>query len=119
MFLLGKQAMFGHDPPIYLRSTTATRCPCLAKVHAATVDPVPPPRITRSYSSGAAGAFMIVFRCEIFDNVSQSPTKQRSFRWTISARPLDRASTGQCQKSMKLISTPADASKVTTRLLNH
>jgi hypothetical protein len=62
---------------------------------------------------------MIVFRCEIFDNVSQSPTKQRSFRWTISARPLDRASTGQCQKFMKLISTPADASKVTTRLLNH
>ena len=24
MFLLGKHAMFGHDPPMYLRSTTAT-----------------------------------------------------------------------------------------------
>ncbi len=27
MFLLGRQAMFGHDPPMYLRSITATRCP--------------------------------------------------------------------------------------------
>src|SRR3989442_14084593 len=51
MFLLGRHAMFGHDPPTYLRSMTATRCPRPAKVHAATVDPVPPPRITRSNSS--------------------------------------------------------------------
>jgi hypothetical protein len=55
MFLLGKQAMFGHDPPMYLRSITATRCPWAANVHAAIVDPVPPPRITKSYSSGPAG----------------------------------------------------------------
>src|ERR1700761_3745534 len=48
MFLLGKHAMFGHDPPMYLRSTTATRFPSSAKVHAAIVDPVPPPRISRS-----------------------------------------------------------------------
>src|SRR6267142_3732579 len=52
MFLLGKHAMFGHDPPMYLRSTTATRLPSPAKVHAAMVEPVPPPRITRSNSSG-------------------------------------------------------------------
>jgi hypothetical protein len=26
-FLLGKQAMLGHDPPMYLRSMTATRRP--------------------------------------------------------------------------------------------
>src|SRR5215468_810550 len=52
MFLLGRQAMFGHDPPTYLRSIAATRFPCPAKVQAAIVDPVPPPRITRSYSSG-------------------------------------------------------------------
>src|SRR5205807_5274545 len=51
-FLLGRHAMFGHDPPIYLRSTTATRLPSPANVHAATVEPVPPPRITRSNSSG-------------------------------------------------------------------
>jgi hypothetical protein len=25
--LLGKQATFGHDPPMYLRSMTTTRCP--------------------------------------------------------------------------------------------
>src|SRR5580658_10050852 len=52
MFLLGRHAMFGHDPPMYLRSMTATRFPSPANVHAATVDPVPPPRITRSNSSG-------------------------------------------------------------------
>src|SRR5260370_35990267 len=50
-FLLGRHAMFGHEPPTYLRSITATRCPLLAKVHAATVPPVPLPRITKSYSS--------------------------------------------------------------------
>ena len=52
MFLLGKHAMFGHDPPMNFRSTTATRFPSLANVHAASVDPAPSPRITRSYSSG-------------------------------------------------------------------
>src|SRR5580700_10111532 len=52
MFLLGKHAMFGHDPPMYLRSTTATCFPSPAKVHAAMVEPVPPPKITRSNSSG-------------------------------------------------------------------
>src|SRR6267143_3943946 len=52
MFLLGRHAILGQEPPIYLRSTTATRLPSPAKVHAATVDPVPPPRITRSNSSG-------------------------------------------------------------------
>jgi TM2 domain-containing membrane protein YozV len=30
MFLLGKHAIFGHDPPISLRSTTAVRRPTLA-----------------------------------------------------------------------------------------
>ena len=52
MFVLGKHAMFGQDPPMYLRSTTATCIPSPAKVHAAMVEPVPPPRITRSNSSG-------------------------------------------------------------------
>src|SRR5207302_4911353 len=68
MFLLGKHAMFGHDPPMYLRSTTATCFPSPAKVHAAMVEPVPPPRITRSNSSGclflpawAGEAFFVLF----------------------------------------------------------
>src|SRR5919197_3275846 len=52
MFVLGKHAMFGHDPPMYLRSMTATCCPCPANVQAAMVDPVPPSRITRSNASG-------------------------------------------------------------------
>src|SRR6516162_5251879 len=52
MFLLGRHAMFGHEPPMYFRSTTATRFPSAANVQAATVEPVPPPRIKRSYSSG-------------------------------------------------------------------
>src|ERR1700751_3799769 len=51
MFLLGRHAMFGHDPPMYLRSIAATRLPSAAKVHAAIVDPVPPPRISTSKSS--------------------------------------------------------------------
>src|SRR5712671_8110759 len=52
MFLLGKHAMFGHDPPMYLRSTTATCLPSPANVHVVMVEPGPPPRITRSNSSG-------------------------------------------------------------------
>src|SRR5882724_1950263 len=52
MFLLGRHAILGQEPPIYLRSTTATRLPSPANVHAASVKPVPPPRITRSNSSG-------------------------------------------------------------------
>src|SRR5262249_17147678 len=33
-FLLGIQAIFGQDPPIHRRSTTAVRCPAFAIVHA-------------------------------------------------------------------------------------
>src|SRR5271156_3868105 len=67
-FLLGRHAILGQEPPIYLRSTTATRLPSPAKVHAATVEPVPPPRITRSNSSGCMlllawgdGVLVVVF----------------------------------------------------------
>src|ERR1700676_304171 len=51
MFLLGRHAILGQEPPIYLRSTIATRLPSPANVHAAMVEPVPPPRITTSNSS--------------------------------------------------------------------
>src|SRR5580700_9801827 len=67
MFLLGRHAMFGHDPPMYLRSTAATRFPSPAKVHAATVEPVPPPRITKSNSSA------FVMRLFLFDLSLNSP----------------------------------------------
>src|SRR5215471_15474794 len=53
-FLLGRQAMLGHEPPMYLRSMMATRLPSEAKVQAARVAPVPPPRITISNSSNSA-----------------------------------------------------------------
>src|SRR5437016_4813811 len=56
MFLLGRQAMLGQEPPRYLRSIVATRCPFCANVHARNFDPVPLPSITRSYSS----AFVIL-----------------------------------------------------------
>src|SRR5438552_15936029 len=52
MCLLGRHAILGQEPPIYLQSTTATRLPSPANVHAAMVEPVPPSRITRSNSSG-------------------------------------------------------------------
>src|SRR5579863_6592569 len=51
MFLLGKQAIFGHDPPTYFRPITATRCPFEAKVQAINFPPAPLPMITMSYSS--------------------------------------------------------------------
>src|SRR5260370_33579379 len=54
MFLLGRHAILGQEPPIYLRSTTATRLPSPANVHAARVEPLPPPSITRANSSGCA-----------------------------------------------------------------
>src|SRR5580693_5724997 len=52
-FLLGRQAMFGHDPPIYFRSTTAVRLPSLAIVQAANLPAVPPPSTRVSKFSGA------------------------------------------------------------------
>src|ERR1700752_4472732 len=74
-FLLGRQAMFGHEPPTYFRSMTATRRPCPAKVQAATVPPVPLPRITTSYSSMLAcrgarveGAFSVTLIGVPFSN---------------------------------------------------
>ena len=86
-FLLGRQAMFGHEPPTYLRSITATRCPLLAKVHAASVPPVPPPRITKSYSSTLSfcpeGVFWVVLmrfnaRCN-FANAGELLVSRRRF----------------------------------------
>ena len=43
IFLLERHAILGPEPPIYLRSMTATRLPSPANVHAATVEPVAAP----------------------------------------------------------------------------
>src|SRR5258708_26140639 len=42
-FLLGRQAMLGHEPPISARSTTATRCPPRASSQAMYLPASPPP----------------------------------------------------------------------------
>jgi hypothetical protein len=53
-FLLGKHAIFGHDPPIYFRSTTAVRWPACAIVHVRCfpASPLPITRISKRSISG-------------------------------------------------------------------
>src|SRR5215831_15870791 len=58
MFLLGRHAMFGQDPPIYLRSMTAVRLPSLAIVQAINLPAVPLPSTTTSYFSAAFMRFI-------------------------------------------------------------
>src|SRR6185437_3661356 len=50
-FLLGRQLMFGQEPPIQRRSTTATLWPAAAMCHARNPPPLPLPRIRYSYRS--------------------------------------------------------------------
>src|SRR5215471_7612745 len=52
MFLLGRQAMLGQEPPIYFRSITAAFIPFLASVQARNLPASPLPRTRRSYPSG-------------------------------------------------------------------
>src|SRR5262245_42484510 len=79
MFLLGRQAMLWHEPPIYLRSISATRFPCSANVHAAIFDPVPLPRTTRSYSS----------RSVLADNCPEETVSMLSIRVFPTQRDLN------------------------------
>src|SRR5713101_1183339 len=56
-FLLGRQAMFGQEPPTYFRSTTTVFIPFLARVQERSLPAAPLPRMSRSYSSPSmAGA---------------------------------------------------------------
>jgi hypothetical protein len=50
-FLLGRQAMFGQEPPRYFLSITAARCPCDASVQARNLPASPLPNTTTSNSS--------------------------------------------------------------------
>src|SRR2546428_10456250 len=86
MFLLGRHAMSGPVPLMYLRSMTATRCPCPANVQAAIVDPVPPPRITRSKSSGCVflGAWVDEVFSVLFMRMSLSERRVHSWLALIS-----------------------------------
>src|SRR5258706_11193838 len=51
-FLLGRQAMLGHEPPTYFRSMTAVFIPFLASVQAMYLPASPLPSTRRSYSWG-------------------------------------------------------------------
>src|SRR3977135_330771 len=51
-FLLGRQLVFGQEPPINLRSTTAVRGPDLAMCQARYLPPSPLPRTSISKCSG-------------------------------------------------------------------
>src|SRR5208337_4208748 len=51
MFLLGRHAIFGHDPPTYLRSISAVRFPDPARCQAMYLPASPLPSTTASYSS--------------------------------------------------------------------
>src|SRR5438309_3003835 len=51
MFLLGRHAMFGQEPPTYFRSTTTVFIPFLARVQERSLPAAPLPRMSRSYSS--------------------------------------------------------------------
>src|SRR5262245_60400614 len=43
--------MLGQDPPIHFRSTTAVRCPALARCQPSNLPPAPLPRMSTSYRS--------------------------------------------------------------------
>src|SRR6266436_499340 len=51
IFLLGRQAMLGQEPPTYFRSTTAVFIPFVASVHERSLPAAPLPRMSKSYSS--------------------------------------------------------------------
>src|SRR6266481_2866622 len=51
MFLLGRHAMFGQEPPTYFRSITAVFIPFLASVQERSLPAAPLPRTSKSYSS--------------------------------------------------------------------
>src|SRR5262249_19985603 len=52
------QLMFGHEPPIHWRSTTAVRWPDRARSQASSFPPCPLPSTSTSYRSGAAIRFL-------------------------------------------------------------
>src|SRR5689334_603832 len=58
MFLLGRQATFGQEPPTILRSTNAVRCPSLDHVHPRYLPASPLPMTRTSYRSVVAMRFL-------------------------------------------------------------
>src|ERR1700730_12127724 len=67
IFLLGRQAMLGQEPPTYFRSITATCFPFLANVHATYLAPSPLPSTTMSCSFGLKlFSFIIIKTLRLF-----------------------------------------------------
>src|SRR6516165_8926702 len=66
-FLLGRQLMFGQEPPIHFRSTTAVRLPELARCQARSLPPAPLPRTSASYRWGSD---MLTSSCETVSDLS-------------------------------------------------
>src|SRR5262245_26239659 len=62
-FLLGRQATFGHEPPIILRSMTAVFSPRLASVHPTSFPPTPLPITTFRYCSTATANLLMAVLC--------------------------------------------------------
>src|SRR5712692_7505532 len=72
-FLLGRQLMFGQEPPIQRRSTTAVRWPACAMCQARYLPPSPLPITTTSYRSGSG----IATSCPQAGSPPLTPTTQR------------------------------------------
>src|SRR6516162_8279298 len=83
IFLLGRQAMLGQEPPTYFRSITTVRIPVLARVHAMYFPASPLPNTTTSYSS----IVCISLAC-YFESQATGPTSNhRGF--VSSSNPID------------------------------
>src|SRR5271168_2546354 len=74
-FLLGRQLVFGQEPPISLRSTTATRLPDLATCQARYLPPSPLPMTRRSKVSGA---MLVILDHEILRQTGPASAEARS-----------------------------------------
>src|SRR6266581_1429016 len=85
-FLLGRQAMFGQEPPTYFRSTTAVFIPFLASVHERSLPAAPLPRMSRSYSSASLVRAGLPAVCRF----SKSCVVFIFARWLVSAQLLCR-----------------------------
>src|SRR5260370_32665390 len=97
-FLLGRQAMFGQEPPRYFLSITAARLPWEASVQARYLPASPLPSTTRSYSSGSA---MIVLPTACVVTLGSGPA---------AGRPPKRRGFGRCQDMLGR-GTRSDASQ--------
>src|SRR4029077_11651597 len=107
MFLLGRQATFGHAPPTYFRSIEAVRLPSLAIVQAINLPAVPLPSTRTSYLSGSLMLFISFLSSTTWDKKLFAAIKPRlSRRGSLAFLPRTRerlnlieASVNRCVES--------------------